>query len=188
MDIVNDLIRRRAACEQEIAEQDRKIQEYERAYESLRRFDGAVDTAQSNFHNVNTVKLNRTSELSSITSRCRTAQLYLEGSQRTLNGFGAKIVGAAFTGLDVMIRLKLAEYRLKIQNCENRISSLERSIDSINSMIDTARILPGRRMRVGIRKKTFWKRTFAVFLASVCLWSAAGCTGAGTGWTGRMKR
>lgn len=69
MDIVNDLIRRRAACEQEIAEQDRKIQEYERAYESLRRFDGAVDTAQSNFHNVNTVKLNRTSELSSITSR-----------------------------------------------------------------------------------------------------------------------
>lgn len=88
MDIVNDLIRRRAACEQEIAEQDRKIQEYERAYESLRRFDGAVDTAQSNFHNVNTVKLNRTSELSSITSRCRTAQLYLEGSQRTLNGFG----------------------------------------------------------------------------------------------------
>ena len=181
MDIVNDLIRRRAACEQEIAEQDRKIQEYERAYESLRRFDGAVDTAQSNFHNVNTVKLNRTSELSSITSRCRTAQLYLEGSQRTLNGFGAKIVGAAFTGLDVMIRLKLAEYRLKIQNCENRISSLERSIDSINSMIDTARILPGRRMRVGIRKKTFWKRTFAVFLASVCLWSAAGCTGAGTG-------
>ena len=39
MDIVNDLIRRRAACEQEIAEQDRKIQEYERAYESLRRFD-----------------------------------------------------------------------------------------------------------------------------------------------------
>ena len=26
MDIVNDLIRRRAACEQEIAEQDRKIQ------------------------------------------------------------------------------------------------------------------------------------------------------------------
>ena len=55
MDIVNDLIRRRAACEQEIAEQDRKIQEYERAYESLRRFDGAVDTAQSNFHNVNTV-------------------------------------------------------------------------------------------------------------------------------------
>ena len=181
MDIVNDLIRRRAACEQEIAEQDRKIQEYERAYESLRRFDGAVDTAQSNFHNVNTVKLNRTSELSSISSRCRTAQLYLEGSQRTLNGFGAKIVGAAFTGLDVMIRLKLAEYRLKIQNCENRISSLERSIDSINSMIDTARILPGRRMRVGIRKKTFWKRTFAVFLASVCLWSAAGCTGAGTG-------
>lgn len=181
MDIVNDLIRRRAACEQEIAEQERKIQEYERAYESLRRFDGAVDTAQSNFHNVNTVKLNRTSELSSITSRCRTAQLYLEGSQRTLNGFGAKIVGAAFTGLDVMIRLKLAEYRLKIQNCENRISSLERSIDSINSMIDTARILPGRRMRVGIRKKTFWKRTFAVFLASVCLWSAAGCTGAGTG-------
>ena len=161
MDIVNDLIRRRAACEQEIAEQDRKIQEYERVYESLRRFDGAVDTAQSNFHNVNTVKLNRTSELSSITSRCRTAQLYLEGSQRTLNGFGAKIVGAAFTGLDVMIRLKLAEYRLKIQNCENRISSLERSIDSeyrlkiqncenrisslersidsINSMIDTAR-------------------------------------------------
>ena len=134
MDIVNDLIRRRAACEQEIAEQERKIQEYERAYESLRRFDGAVDTAQSNFHNVNTVKLNRTSELSSITSRCRTAQLYLEGSQRTLNGFGAKIVGAAFTGL-----LKLAEYRLKIQNCENRISSLERSIDSINSMIDTAR-------------------------------------------------
>ena len=122
-----------------------------------------------------------TSELSSITSRCRTAQLYLEGSQRTLNGFGAKIVGAAFTGLDVMIRLKLAEYRLKIQNCENRISSLERSIDSINSMIDTARILPGRRMRVGIRRKTFWKRTFAVFLASVCLWSAAGCTGAGTG-------
>ena len=112
MDIVNDLIRRRAACEQEIAEQDRKI---------------------------NTVKLNRTSELSSITSRCRTAQLYLEGSQRTLNGFGAKIVGAAFTGLDVMIRLKLAEYRLKIQNCENRVSSLERSIDSINSMIDTAR-------------------------------------------------
>ena len=136
MDIVNDLIRRRAACEQEIAEQERKIQEYERAYESLR---GAVDTAQSNFHNVNTVKLNRTSELSSITSRCRTAQLYLEGSQRTLNGFGAKIVGAAFTGLDVMIRLKLAEYRLKIQNCENRVSSLERSIDSINSMIDTAR-------------------------------------------------
>ena len=43
MDIVNDLIRRRAACEQEIAEQDREIQEYERAYESLRRFDGAVD-------------------------------------------------------------------------------------------------------------------------------------------------
>lgn len=139
MDIVNDLIRRRAACEQEIAEQNRKIQEFERAYESLRRFDGAVGTAQSNFHNVNTVKLNRTSELSSITSRCRTAQLYLEGSQRTLNGFGAKIVGAAFTGLDVMIRLKLAEYRLKIQNCENRISSFERSIDSINSMIDTAR-------------------------------------------------
>lgn len=62
MDIVNDLIRRRAACEQEIAEQDRKIQEYERAYESLRRFDGAVDTAQSNFHNVNTVKLNRLEE------------------------------------------------------------------------------------------------------------------------------
>lgn len=96
MDIVNDLIRRRAACEQEIAEKDRKIQEYERAYESLRRFDGAVDTAQSNFHNVNTVKLNRTSELSSITSRCRTAQLYLEGSQRTLNGFGAKIVGGIY--------------------------------------------------------------------------------------------
>ena len=139
MDIVNDLIRRRAACEQEIAEQDRKIQEYERAYESLRRFDGAVDTAQSNFHNVNTVKLNRTPELSSIASRCRTAQLYLEGSQRTLNGFGAKIVRAAFTGLDVMIRLKLSEYRLEIQNCENRISSLKRSIDSINSMIDTAR-------------------------------------------------
>ncbi|MBM6804894.1 hypothetical protein H6B07_20215, partial [Mediterraneibacter glycyrrhizinilyticus] len=45
------------ACEQEIAEQDRKIQEYERAYESLRRFDGAVDTAQSNFHNVNTAKV-----------------------------------------------------------------------------------------------------------------------------------
>lgn len=32
MDIVNDLIRRRAACEQEIAEQDRKIQEYEMPY------------------------------------------------------------------------------------------------------------------------------------------------------------
>lgn len=48
-------------------------------------------------------------------------------------------VGAAFTGLDVMIRLKLAEYRLKIQNCENRIASLERSIDSLSSMIDTAR-------------------------------------------------
>ena len=151
MDIVNDLIRRRAACEQEIAEQDRKIQGIRKGRMSrCAGFDGAVDTAQSNFHNVNTVKLNRTSELSSITSRCRTAQLYLEGSQRTLNGFGAKIVGAAaFTGLDVMIRLKLAEYRLKIQNCENRISSLERSIDSINSMIDTARILPGRRMRVG---------------------------------------
>ena len=89
MDIVNDLIKRRAACEQEIAEQERKIQEYERAYESLRRFDGAVDTAQSNFHNVNTVK-------------------HLEGSQRTLNGFGAKIVEAAFTGLDVITRLKLA--------------------------------------------------------------------------------
>jgi len=38
-----------------------------------------------------------------------------------------------------MIRLKLSEYRLEIQNCENRISSLKRSIDSINSMIDTAR-------------------------------------------------
>ena len=36
-------------------------------------------------------------------------------------------------------------------------------------------------MRVGIRRKTFWKRTFAVFLASACLWSAAGCAGAGTG-------
>ena len=139
MDIVNDLIRQRAACEQEIAEQNQKIREYERAYESLRRFDGAVGTTQNNFQNINTVKLNRTSELSSITSKCRTAQLYLEGSQRTLNGFGAKIVGAAFIGLDVMIRMKLAEYRLKIQNCEKRISSLGRSIDSINSMIDTAR-------------------------------------------------
>ena len=34
---------------------------------------------------------------------------------------------------------------------------------------------------MGIRRKTFWKRTFAVFLASACLWSAAGCAGAGTG-------
>lgn len=139
MDIINELVRRRTICEQEIGEQNQKIREYEKAYESLRQFDGAVNTAQNNFQNVNTVKLNRTSDISSITAKCRTAQLYLEGSQRTLNGFGAKIVGAAFTGLDVMIRLKLAEYRLKIQNCENRISSLERSIDSLNSMIDTAR-------------------------------------------------
>lgn len=32
-----------------------------------------------------------------------------------------------------------------------------------------------------IRKKTFWKKTFAVFLASAYLWSAAGCAGAVTG-------
>ena len=56
-----------------------------------------------------------------------------------MNGFGAKLVGAAFTGLDVMVRLKIGEYRLKIQNCENRIALLERSIDALNNMIDTAR-------------------------------------------------
>lgn len=138
MDVVNELVRRRAVCEQEITEQNRRMREYEKAYESLRQFDGAVNTAQNNFHSVNNVKLNRASELSAITVRCRTAKLYMEGSQRTLNGFGAKIVGAAFTGLDVMIRLKLAEYRMKIQNCESRIASLRRTINSLSSRIDTA--------------------------------------------------
>lgn len=45
------------------------MQEYERAYELLRRFDRSVDAAQSNFHNVNTEKLNHASELLSITLR-----------------------------------------------------------------------------------------------------------------------
>lgn len=57
MDIINELVRRRAVCEQEITEQNQKIREYERAYESLRQFDGAVNTAQNNFQNVNTDKL-----------------------------------------------------------------------------------------------------------------------------------
>lgn len=34
---------------------------------------------------------------------------------------------------------------------------------------------------MGRRKKLFWRRIFAVFLALACLWSAAGCAGAGTG-------
>lgn len=71
--------------------------------------------------------------------RCRTARLYLEGSRRTREGLGAKIVGVAFTGLDMMIKIKLGEYRLKIRDCENRISILERRIDSLSGMIDTAR-------------------------------------------------
>ena len=139
MDIIDELLRRQASCAQEIAEQEQKISQYERAYGSLQRFNGAVYAAQSDFHEVNTEKLGRASDISSISGKCRTAQLYQEGSQRTLNGFGSKIVGVAFTGLEVMIRLKLGEYRLKIQNCENRIKSLKRSIDMLGDMIDTAR-------------------------------------------------
>ena len=43
-----------------------------------------------------------------------------------MDGIGAKIVGAAFTGLDLMVFLKLEEYKRKVRDCENRIAELQR--------------------------------------------------------------
>ena len=52
-----------------------------------------------------------------------------------MDGIGAKIVGAAFTGLDLMVFLKLEEYKRKVRDCENSIAELQRSISVLNSMI-----------------------------------------------------
>lgn len=136
--IIADLIRRRSVCEQEIADQNQKIRRYEKAYESLRQFRGEESRARDSFQRINSVKLSRASELYAVSSTCRTAQLYMEGSQRTMDGIGAKIVGAAFTGLDLMVFLKLEEYKRKVRDCENRIAELQRSISMLNSMIDDA--------------------------------------------------
>lgn len=136
--IIEDLIRRRSVCEQEIADQNQKIRRYEKAYESLRQFRGEESRARDSFQRINSVKLSRASELYAVSSICRTAQLYMEGSQRTMDGIGAKIVGAAFTGLDLMVFLKLEEYKRKVRDCENRIAELQRSISMLNSMIDDA--------------------------------------------------
>ena len=136
--IIADLIRRRSACEQGITDQNQKIRRYEKAYESLRQFRGEESRARDSFQRINSVKLSRASELYAVSSTCRTAQLYMEGSQRTMDGIGAKIVGAAFTGLDLMVFLKLEEYKRKVRDCENRIAELQRSISMLNSMIDDA--------------------------------------------------
>lgn len=137
MDVIEGLVRRRTACEQEIREQRKKIEKYEDAYESLRNFRSSVNTSRRDFESINRTKLSRASDLSSMVQTCRTAERYLAGSQRTLDGIGGKVVGAAFIGLDVMIGVKLGEYRIKIQNCETRIASLRRTLSSIESMINT---------------------------------------------------
>lgn len=134
--IIAELIRQRSVCEQGITDQNQKIRRYEKAYESLRQFRGEECRAQDSFQRINSVKLSRASELYAVSSTCRTAQLYMEGSQRTMDGIGAKIVGAAFTGLDLMVFLKLEEYKRKVRDCENRIAELRRSISMLNSMID----------------------------------------------------
>ena len=98
--IIADLIRRRSVCEQEIADQNQKIRRYEKAYESLRQFRGEESRARDSFQRINSVKLSRASELYAVSSTCRTAQLYMEGSQRTMDGIGAKIVGGV---IDVVV-------------------------------------------------------------------------------------
>lgn len=138
MDHINELMRDRTAYENEIEEQRQKMRQYEEEYESLRQFHEEVNVSHSRFESENKEKLNRTAVLSSIAGNCRTARVYLEGSQETFNVLGSRIVGAAFTGLYGMIAWKKAEYKGKIQSCENRIASLMRSIDSIDSRIDAA--------------------------------------------------
>ena len=132
---IGALQNQKAGFENGINAVSQRIAGYEKAYESLRRFKGVVENSHGDFDAANSGKLRRIEDLNTVKKNCKSAELYLSGSKKTLNGIGGKIVGAAFGGLGFSIQLKLSEYRAKIAACEVEINMLTAAVRSVDEAI-----------------------------------------------------
>lgn len=112
------LFSKRDALEKKIRAIEQKISDYEDAYDSLSYFKNAVENSGEDFQGVNNAKLKEVSSLKQISKNCKTAERYLNGSNKTLDGIGGKIVGVSFWGLRQMIEMKRRDYKNKITECE----------------------------------------------------------------------
>lgn len=135
---LGELYNMRSDAYSELATQRRKLIKYEDAYDSLVSFKGTVSQSHGAFEGANSTKKQLLQRLNAMSSTCRSAKEYAEGSNQLLNRIGSFVVDKAFYGLEGTVTLNLGSYRLRIINTEARISDLENRIRYLDSLIAAA--------------------------------------------------
>lgn len=138
MDDLSVLKSQRNECCQELSKINTSIQKYERTLEALKRFKQDVEISEQHFESVNTTKISLVNGLGELTKNCLSAEMYLEGTDKTLNGFGSKIVGVAFDGLKLAIALKCVSYNAKILALDTQSRTVNARMNTIDTAIKTA--------------------------------------------------
>lgn len=132
MDDISLLDSQRDDCIHKLDALNKSIRKNEEALESLRAFKQVVENSQSDFNSANTAKYGKAEELNEIQKNCLSAEQYFVGTNKTLNGFGGKIIGVAFEGLGLVITLKCASYNAKILALETQANAVNSTINTID--------------------------------------------------------
>lgn len=121
--------------ENEITKALEKINEYERECESLDRFKGAVEIAQSEYHAIHSGKTSALESVVSIKTNSRTAQKYYDGMDAIFRVQGNNEVARVYTFLLSGITQKRADYLDKIYDEEENIARYQRKIKELEAKI-----------------------------------------------------
>lgn len=108
------------------------------AQDSLEQFQISLGRVQSNFGSSNSHMAAKLADLGTMSDRCVSAERYVEGMNNTLDGVGGRVVGVAFTGLGVMVRVRLLWYEGQIDLCDLKIREVEARIRQLRIALAAA--------------------------------------------------
>lgn len=133
---IQELKSQKSAATAQLSWLERKLAEYEKAYDSLNRFKRTVQSSEDQIQATNAGKIRSMQSLESVQAVSRTADRCIDGTDSLLNGVGSRIVGVAINALQISINVKLAFYRAQIQSCETQIAIQKRTISAIAESIE----------------------------------------------------
>lgn len=133
---IQELKSQKSAATARMSWLERKLAEYEKAYDSLSRFKRMVQSSEERIQATNVGNIRSMQSLESVQLASCTAERYIDGTDSLLNGVGAKIVGVAINALQITINVKLAFYRAQIHSCETQISIQKKTISAIAESIE----------------------------------------------------
>ena len=102
-----------------------RINKLEYNYESLRQFKEIIQSSSNSFNELTQSNKKYLNPVVKYSCNNNCAKEYAKGMSGTLSGFGTKIVGAAFGGFLLKIRLQLESYRNQINGYSDSIETLD---------------------------------------------------------------